>query len=63
MGDFVVVFWKKKGGTYKRMKLIDGLSEATGIYQTCLRNIHTEFLANDRMLHHFKDSNKYRLLQ
>ena len=25
----------------------DGLSEATGIYQKCLSNIHTEFLAND----------------
>ena len=25
----------------------DGLFEATGIYQKCLNNIHTEFLAND----------------
>ena len=31
----------------KRMKVIDRLSEATGISQRCLRNIHTEFLAND----------------
>ena len=25
----------------------DGLFGATGIYQKCLSNIHTEFLAND----------------
>ena len=31
----------------KRMKATDGLSEATGILQKCLRNIHTEFLDND----------------
>ena len=29
------------------MKEIDGLFEATGTYQRCLRNIHTEFLGND----------------
>ena len=39
----------------------DGLCEATGIYQKCLSNVHTEFLANDgnflsliKVLHHFK---------
>ena len=26
----------------------DGLFGATGIYQKCLSNIHTEFLANDQ---------------
>ena len=31
----------------KMMNVIDRLSEATGISQRCLRNIHTEFLAND----------------
>ena len=30
------------------MKVINGLLKATGIYHRCLRNIHTEFLANDR---------------
>ena len=29
------------------MNVIDKLSEATGISQRCLRNIHTEFLTND----------------
>ena len=32
----------------KRMKVIDGLPEATGICQRCLRNIHKELLANNR---------------
>ena len=43
------------------MKITDGLSEATGIYQKCLSNIHTELLANDgkflsliKVLQHFK---------
>ena len=31
----------------RRRTIIDGLSEAAGIYKRCLRNIHTEFLAND----------------
>ena len=38
---------KSKGYMNKRMNVIDRLSEATGISQRCLRNIHTEFLAND----------------
>ena len=38
---------KKKRRINKKMKITDGLSEATGIYQKCLRNLHTEFLAND----------------
>ena len=40
----------------------DGLFGVTGIYQKCLSNIHTEFLANDKKFlslikvsHHFKD--------
>ena len=42
-------FEKEKCKRYmnKRMNVIDRLSEATGISQRCLRNIHTEFLAND----------------
>ena len=38
---------KSKGYMKKQMNVIDRLSEATGISQRCLRNIHTEFLAND----------------
>ena len=52
---------KKKERINKRMKITDGLSEATGIYQKCLSNIYTEFLAYDgtflsliKVLHHFK---------
>ena len=52
---------KKKRCINKRMKISDGLSEATGIYQKCLSNIHTESLANDgnflsliKVLHHLK---------
>ena len=29
------------------MKIVNGLTEATGTYQRCLKNIHTEFLANE----------------
>ena len=58
-------FGKKRGGgemcINQRMKITDGLSEATGIYPKCLSNIHTEFLANDGnflslipVLHQFK---------
>ena len=38
---------KIKGGINKRMNVIDTLSEASGISQRWLRNIHTEFVAND----------------
>ena len=31
----------------KKVDISDEFSEATGIYQKCLSNIHTEFLAND----------------
>ena len=31
----------------KWLSVIDRLSETTGMSQKCLRNIHTEFLAND----------------
>ena len=52
---FVVVFFlclfffgKKEERTLKQKHDIsDGLFGATGIYQKCLSNIHTEFLAND----------------
>ena len=46
----------------KDAKVIDGLFEATDIYQRCLSNIYTEFLADDgkflsqtKVLHYFKD--------
>ena len=38
---------KSKGYMKKWKNVIDRLSEATGISQRWLRNIHTEFLAND----------------
>ena len=41
-------FWKKEERMLKQEHDIsDGLFGATGIYQKCLSNIHTEFLAND----------------
>ena len=60
---------KEKGYINKRMKEVNGLSEATGIYQRRQRNIHTEFLANDRkflsLIKCYTTSRvkKYRLLQ
>ena len=53
---------KKEEWVHKQKdKITDGLSEATGMYQKCLSNIHTEFLAYDgkllslmKVLHHFK---------
>ena len=44
-----IFFWKKKEERMLKQKLdtSDGLFGATGIYQKCLSNIHTEFLAND----------------
>ena len=39
-----LLFKKKDGYINKRMKLTDGLKQLA--YQRCLRNIHTEFLAN-----------------
>ena len=49
MENVRVFFEKEKIKEYmnKRMNIIDKLSEATGISQKCLRNIHVEFLAND----------------
>ena len=47
------LFLKKKkiqGYMNKWLNVIDRLSEATGISQKCLRNIHTEFLANNRTI-------------
>ena len=43
------VFFGKKEERMLKQKhdISDGLFEATGIYQKCLSNIHTEFLAND----------------
>ena len=52
---------KKKRCINKRMKISDGLSEETGIYQKCLSNVHTKLLASDgkflsliKVLHQFK---------
>ena len=52
---------EKKGYIKKGMKISNGLSKAIGIYQKCLKNIYTEFLANDgkflsliEVLHYFK---------
>ena len=52
---------KERIHNQKDDEITDGLSEATGIYQNCLSNILTEFLANDgkflsliKVLHHFK---------
>ena len=56
-------FFNMKGYMNKRMKVIAGLADATGMYERCLRNIHTEFLANDGnflsliKLHRFKGQN------
>ena len=62
---FVVVsFFGKKEERMLKQKhdISNGLFRATGIYQKCLSNIHTEFLANDskflsliKVSHHFKD--------
>ena len=42
-------FWKKKEERMLKQKhdISDGLFGTTGIYQKCLSNIHTEFLANN----------------
>ena len=43
-------FWGKKEEERmlkQKHDMSDGLFGATGIYQKCLSNIHTEFLAND----------------
>ena len=52
MRELFLSFFEKKrrkdeGYINKRMKVIDGLSKATGIHQRCFRKIHTEFLANE----------------
>ena len=46
---FVVFFLEKKEERMLKQKhdISDGLFGATGIYQKCLSNIHTEFLANN----------------
>ena len=54
VGKVRAFFGKRKSIGYmnKWMNVIDRLSEATGISQRCLRNIHTEFLANDGSFYH-----------
>ena len=51
---FACCFFGKKKKKKKEERMLkqkrdisDGLFGATGIYQKCLSNIHTEFLAND----------------
>ena len=46
---FVFFFLEKKKKRMLKQKhdISDGLFGATGIYQKCLSNIHTEFLTND----------------
>ena len=44
---FVCFVIGKKKMSKQKDDIYNGLSEATGIYQKCLSNIYTEFLAND----------------
>ena len=53
--SFVCLFFfgKKEERMLKQKDDIsDGLSEATGIYQKCLSNIHTEFLVMIKIFYH-----------